>query len=258
MLVSKFVEENSYNHFSTEKLQGYIYQDIFDISYFNKFKKYIETIFLKTSTNTFKTHGCAFNFENKNIKLVSSKASAREQHVMFDIAFEKDLYYQTPDTILEWYNNKLKTELSPFFLFYLNTLKKLPPYNLNPDDWITTRIHLNVCNYEQFLSLHKDGNPFICDLPTARLHSFTFYLFDHIENCGGEFWSVNGFVYKPKQNCAILLENGARVPHGVTANMHPEKKVRLAFTCRILHKDDLFLFGDPSKHLYRLNHFDDI
>ena len=64
---------------------------------------------------------------------------------------------------------------------------------------------------------------------------------------GGELWSPNGFVFKPKENSALLV-NGHQAIHGVNVNMNTEP--RLAFTLRIAHKDDLFLPGSKDKFLY--------
>lgn len=258
MLIKQFEEEVLYTHLIPEKLKGYIYEELFDQHYFLKLKKYVESIFSKTKTTTFKTQGATVHFEGKKHRLVFNKTAHREQHVMFDFSFDKEWYYQTPDTIKEWSTYKLNSEVSPFFSSYIHKIQSLPPYNLDASNWIPLRLHMNVLKYGNCLALHHDGSPFLYNLSTVRLHSLTFYLYDHIENCGGELWTLNGFVYKPKQNSAILLENGSRVMHGVSANMNPEQKTRLAFTCRFVHKDDLFLYGHPDKHLYKIDYFDDI
>lgn len=81
----------------------------------------------------------------------------------------------------------------------------------------------------------------------VRLKSITFYLYDHVEGEGGEFWTPTGFVYKPKVNTALLI-NGNQVMHGVTQHVGPYP--REAFTFRVYHKNDLHLMGDPAKFLF--------
>jgi hypothetical protein len=102
--------------------------------------------------------------------------------------------------------------------------------------------------------LHADMNDQYFNTPgaeTARARSLTFYLQDHVEGWGGEFWTDTGFIYKPKQNTAIAI-NGNEALHGINANMRPDKKPRLAFTTRWAHKDDLYLPGHPDKAMYKL------
>jgi hypothetical protein len=74
---------------------------------------------------------------------------------------------------------------------------------------------------------------------------------DHIEGYGGEFYTDTGFVYKPKRN-SVLSINGNSCLHGVSANMDPAGKPRLAFSTRWCHKDDFYLPGHPDKTLYKL------
>ena len=90
------------------------------------------------------------------------------------------------------------------------------------------------------------------DIRDARMKSLTCY-FGEV-GLGGEFWAPTengGFVYKPKSNTAIMF-NGNQIHHGVTANMDPSTEIRLAFSTRWVHKDDLYLPGHPDKHLYNV------
>jgi hypothetical protein len=80
----------------------------------------------------------------------------------------------------------------------------------------------------------------------------TFYLHDHVQNCGGELYSLSGYVYEPKQNEAISI-NGNGAVHGVNSNMSKDKKPRLAFTVRWAHKDDLYLPGSPEKSMWSID-----
>ena len=80
------------------------------------------------------------------------------------------------------------------------------------------------------------------------------YLYNHIEGEGGEFYTHNGFVYKPKENEAISI-NGNAVLHGVNSNMNSNIP-RLAFSVRWVHKDDLYLPGHPDKSMYTQEFFD--
>jgi hypothetical protein len=91
--------------------------------------------------------------------------------------------------------------------------------------------------------------------PLARARTLTFYLHDYVEGQGGELYTHNGYVYKPKQNEAISI-NGNAVLHGVNANMNSSKEPRLAFSVRWVHKDDLYLPGHPDKAMYTHNLLD--
>jgi hypothetical protein len=87
----------------------------------------------------------------------------------------------------------------------------------------------------------------------ARARTLTFYLHDHVNGEGGELYTHNGYVYKPKQNEAISI-NGNAVFHGVNSNR--SHTPRLAFSVRWIHKDDLYLPGDPDKSMYTQNLLD--
>ena len=247
----KFTEPNTYNHWNNQKLNGYIYQDVFSYTLYLGIKKQVERIFDTSTSHTFLTHSTLFYVGNEAKKIVSHAENDRKQHVIFDLSFEPDYYYQTVDTICAWAIKKIENSVSPLFIKCVQYFNSTEPFNLN--NWICFRLHLNVLEYENFLSMHHDTNSLLYNTHsshTARTYSVTYYLDDHIENCGGELFSINGFTYKPKKNCAIAI-NGNSVAHGVTANNHPDKKTRLAFTMRFVHIDDLFLPGHPSKCLYK-------
>lgn len=245
----QFTENNNKGLFNCPPLNGYIYNNVFEPVFFNTLKNNIDNILKYSNKNTFFTHNTIFNINGEERKIISHKQNAREQNVIFDLTFLPEWYYQTNDTMKEWSNQKIKETVSPIFQKCLQKIESLPPISINKDDWIATRCHINYLSYNKCLSLHFDGNPIHFNISQylARMYSFTFYLYDHIEGLGGELWTVNGFVYKPKSNSAIII-NGNQVLHGVTTNMN--QNPRLAFTVRMIHKDDLFLPGDPSKYLY--------
>jgi hypothetical protein len=248
--VNPFTESYNKNIHNSVRLTGCMYHNLFDNYFFNNIQKQVNNIINLTTKTTYLTHNTSFNFEDKKIHLGSSLSSAREQNVIFDLTFNPEYYLQTKDTIKQWSEHKLRETISPLFYKCVHDLQKLPPLKDNANDWIFYRCHINYLPYVKYLGLHYDGNPIIVNTKTAkdaRILSFTYYLHDSLEGMGGELWSVNGFVFKPKQNSAIII-NGNQVLHGVTQNMHPD--ARLAFTMRIAHKDDLFLPGHPSKWLY--------
>lgn len=250
MKLKSFSEETTFHHWNDKKLNGYIYEDVFDDTFFSTIKKQVENIFAHSNTQTFLTHNTTFSINDQVKKIVSHKQNDREQHVLFDLFFEKDYFYQTKDTIKDWANNITKNSLSPVFFKCIDTFYNVEPFNNK--DWLCYRLHLNVLAYQEFLSLHLDSNHLMYntkDFTDARVYSITFYLENHIDGAGGELFSINGFTHKPVENSAIAI-NGNQVLHGVTANMHPEKKTRLAFTMRFAHIDDLLLPGHPNKTLY--------
>ena len=236
-------------------LEGYVYENLLDNDFYIKLKNHVVSVVDKSNKNTFLTHGTVVHHNDISRKLISHSQNAREQNVVYDLSFTKEWYYQTVDTIKSWSNNKLKRDLSPLFFKYYSILEKVEPIKQDFDDYIFYRLHLNYLPYGESLSLHTDASPMnakesAINQHECRIRSLTFYLYDHQENMGGEFWSIDGFVYKPKQNSALLILNGNDCSHGVTANMlsHP----RYAFTLRMWHKDDLFLPGHPDKFIYNV------
>lgn len=244
-------------HFFKQDLHAYIYKDVFELDFYNKLKLAVSSLFYN-KTLTYKTHRTNFNFENQNKKIVSHAQNAREQQVPYDLTFEYDYWFQTKDTIKEWSDNWLLENINPIFYRYLKFFEKQKPFIDEPDCYIPIRWHCNIIAYTNYLALHFDTNNNIFNTYSchvARGKSVTFYMFDHNEGMGGEFWSENGFVYKPKQNTALCI-NGNGILHGVTANndINSEKtNPRMAFTTRWAHKDDLYLPGHPDKSLYKLD-----
>jgi len=252
--ISQFEENFTYSHFNNEKLKGYIYENVFDETFFAQLKNQVEKIFTTNNTKTWLTHTSTFNFNNQYHKIVSHHQNDREQHVIFDLYPDSEWRFQTSQTIKQWADNKIEKEVSPYFIKTIKKFYTLAPFNTEINKWMCYRLHLNSLKYEKFLSLHIDSNHQLYntkDVSTARSLSITFYLYDHIPNCGGELFSINGFVYKPKRNSAICI-NGTKVFHGVTMNKNPTKETRLAFTMRFVHVDDLYLPGHPDKFLYKV------
>lgn len=253
MRVEKFTESTNYGYYNLDPLSGVIVYDLLGEVFFDKIKKHTIEIFSNSSTNTFLTHTTQFNFENKKISLAASNESKRYQHVMFDFTMDPLWYHQTVDTVNHFCNMK-NLEISPLFHKFINTVKKIAPFSDEPNKWVCYRQHLNVMDTGASLSLHLDASSTHYNTPSpaeARTASATFYMYDHIEGKGGELWTYNGFVFKPKANSLIILTTGANAFHGVTANMNDF--VRLAFTTRWAHVDDLFLPGHPDKCLYKVN-----
>jgi hypothetical protein len=254
MHIQHFKEDIKYRHWDRSGLEGFIYYDIFEPFFFNTVKKTVKSKLAEQETKTYLTHQTSFNIDNKHVKIASHAQNGREQCVIHDLTFIKEWYSQTSDSIKEWSDNKLKESISPVFYKCINIVENLDPFVKDKDSWIFYRLHLNYLAHDEHLALHLDAAmhvfkpiPGYIDHSAVRMYSMTFYLYDHIENMGGELWTPNGFVFKPKENSALLI-NGHQATHGVTVNMNPEP--RLAFTLRIAHKDDLFLPGSKDKFLY--------
>jgi hypothetical protein len=253
MKLKKIQNGFAYNHWNIPPLDAYIYEDVLDANFFNLIKKNISNILEKSTKDTFLTHNTIFNINGQTKKIVSHKQNDREQNVIYDLTFDNEWYYQTVDTVKDWAWKKLYSSISPIFLSFYKKIENLEP--INKDYLIPLRLHLNYLPYEKHLGLHVDCNPMFLkrDGTRCEIYSFTFYLHDHIENCGGEIWSPNGFVHKPKENSCIIF-NGNQILHGVTENKNPSKIAREAFTIRFVSIHDLFLPGHPDKHLYKQDH----
>lgn len=252
--VEKFAENNTYRHWSDKRLEGYIYRNVFDEPFFEKFKTQVKKIFSTSSTDTYLTHTTSFTYNGVENNLIKSQESNRLQHVIFDLTFDKEWRYQTIDSVRDYAHQKTCQQISPHFVKCIEQFYNTEPFVNEPNKWLCYRLHLNVLDYDTFLSIHLDTNHLVYNTHNgslSRSYSVTFYLDDHKDNSGGELFSINGFSYKPKKNSAIAI-NGSQILHGVTANMDPDKNVRLAFTMRFAHIEDLFLPGHPDKFLYSL------
>lgn len=237
-------------------LDVFLYYDILDDYFFNQLKTQVKTLLEQEDKKTYLTHGTTFSVNGREHKLISHAQNAREQNVIYDLTYNPEWYHQTKDTIKNWSDTNIKNSVSPAFIKYIKTLENLEPFCQEKDSWVFYRMHINYLAYEKMLTLHFDSNQMLFNVPSqpevydhreARNRSVTCYMYDHVEGKGGEFWSLDGFVFKPKAN-SILNINGNQVLHGVTQNMNTDS--RLAFTVRIAHKDDLYLPGHPSKYLY--------
>lgn len=254
--VQTLKNESGLGLWNRPSLDGFIYENLLDDHFYKQLKTQIKTILNSTDKKTFLTHGTTFSINGEQRKLISHAQNAREQNVIYDLTYDPLWYHQTKDSIKEWSNQKLLGSISPVLYKYIKILENTEPFNQNKDDWIFYRMHINFLEYEKMLTLHFDSNLMLFDVANssniydhreARNRSVTFYMYDHVENMGGEFWTLDGFVFKPKSNYALNI-NGNQVLHGVTQNMNTEP--RLAFTVRVGHKDDLYLPGHPDKWLY--------
>lgn len=251
--VERYVSENTYDHWFQHKLNAYIYSDILEERLLNQLEKAV-SLQLNQKTLTYGTHRTTFLFDGNKHAIVKHDQNARYQQFVYDLTFEEQWWYQTVDTVKDWSDNYLKKNINPVFYKFLDSMFKLPPFNQEPENWIPYRWHMNVLEYEKFLTMHLDTNSQYYKTKSAhdaRSISLTFYLEDYIEGLGGDLYTLEGFVYKPKRNSAIGF-NGNQIFHGVNANLKPDKKPRFAFTTRWAHKDDLYLPGDPNKAMYKL------
>jgi hypothetical protein len=257
MIISEYKEQEKNKHWVdiTQPVHVYTYSNVFEDNIYKPLKQaVISRIENKSSDLTYLTHRTTFNFNDRKMHVVSHKQNDRVQDVVYDLTFVKEYWYQTKDTVYEWAWDYLKKNIHPIFYRYLSTFKDVKPHSDEPDSYIPFRWHLNYLDYSEYLFMHVDCNSQYFNTPNstfARTRSLTFYLHDHVPECGGELYFLNGFVYKPKQNEAVLI-NGNSAIHGVNSNMNPDKKPRLAFTTRWAHKDDLYLPGDPDNAMYKL------
>ena len=202
---------------------------------------------------TFYTNATIIYDGDKKYKTGTNRTNNRYQNVIYDTTFLPDYWFQTKESIYDWTYNYINKNISPVFLRYIQIMNSLEPFN--GKEYVPYRLHLNYLPSDIGLTIHLDSSRllFTTSLEEARLISLTYYLEDHIEGTGGELYSVNGFVYKPKANTAIGI-NGGQTLHGVTQNVSDHS--RLAFTTRWAHIDDLFLPGHPDKHLYKIDTYD--
>lgn len=251
MLIEKFVESTNYSHWDQEPLSGYIYTEVYNNHFLNLLKRNVYGILTSSSTKTFMTNNLVMNVDGKQTKLASSTVFGRNQNVIFDYTFDLNWYQQTTNTIKKFVDSKIASDISPLFQKVVHTIYNVEPFSNNPESWVIYRCHLNNLQQGELLGLHYDGNANIFNTTVSknRMYSITTYLYDHVENKGGELWSVNGFVYKPKANSMLAIK-GVNCLHGVTANMN--ESPRHAFTVRIAHKDDFYLPGKDN-FIWKLN-----
>ena len=249
-----FKEDIKVCHWDKPGLEGFIYYDIFEPSFFTTIKRLVSSTLALGDTKTYLTHATTFNEGGENKKIISHAQNAREQCVIYDLSFNKNWYHQTSDTIKQWADDTLQKSISPVFYKCMKTIENLEPLSNEKESWIFHRCHINYLDSYQYLALHTDAAMQLTkpiegslDHTKARMYSFTCYLHDNVPGLGGEIWTPYGFCFKPKENSGILL-NGHQAIHGVTQNTGPNP--RLAFTFRLVHKDDLFLPGSPDKFLY--------
>lgn len=251
--VERFQEKLPYKHWGQHTLDAYIYSDILDDKLLNHLEKTI-SLQLEGQTITYGTHRTTFVFDNSKHAIVKHEQNARNQKFVYDLTFEKDWWEQTEDTVKDWSDNYLKSNINPVFYRFLQKMHSLEPFSQEPENWIPYRWHMNVLEYDQFLTAHLDVDSQYFNTKgasEARVISLTFYLEDYTEGYGGDLYTFNGFVYKPKRNSAIGI-NGNQVFHGVNANLKPDKKPRYAFTTRWAYKKDLYLPGGINKSMYKL------
>ena len=244
--VEKIKHDALWNHYDDQRLEGYIYTDLFPSNLFLNVKNSFQALIDAKSTKSFMMSGTQIVVNGQSIKLLDHKQNEREQIVLIDQSFEKEWYYQTNDTIKEWSDAKLKEHLSPHILKSIHIIENLEPFNNG--DYVFNRVHINYLEPHKHLALHKDSNLMLYNTNKShKNYSVTIYMEDNQEGLGGEFWAPCGFIYRPKANTALVI-NGSEVAHGVTENI--ANKPRLAFTMRAAHKDNLYLPGHPNKFIW--------
>jgi len=258
MRIDHYVEDIPDVHWEeiTQPLNLYTYSNVYDEHIYSQLKSTIVSQLENHSKITYKTHGTTFNHNNRTLHVVAHQQNNRLQRVLFDLTFTKNYWYQTPDTVYEWAWNELHKTIHPLLFHHLSTFKNTAPHDDSPDCWIPTRCHINYLEHSQYLFTHVDMADQIFNTPIgqmARARTLTFYLHNHVAGKGGEFYTHNGHIYKPKENEAISI-NGNAVLHGVNSNR--SQTPRLAFSVRWVHKDDLYLPGDPDNSMYTQNLLD--
>lgn len=247
--VESFVEPNNYHHHNAPPLQGYIYQNVLPLNLLSRLKKEMKYIIDRPDKNTFMSRAHIHHVREKKVYEGVNLLAKRYQDVLFDLTYLPDYWYQTNDTLTDWAYNYIKNNVSPMFVKYIYTIKNCEPFDSNL--YVPYRLHLNYLPTGQGLTVHLDSNHMLFkkDYIKVRLISLTFYAETVPEGCGGELYSINGFVYRPIENTAIGI-NGSQTKHGITQNISDSS--RLAFTMRWAHIDDFFLPGHPSKHLWNV------
>ena len=255
MRIDHYVEDIPDVHWEeiTQPLNLYTYSNVYDEHIYAQLKNTIVSQLEGYNKLTYKTHGTTFNHNDKKLHVISHQQNNRLQQVLFDLSFTNNYWYQTADTIYDWAWEELHKTIHPLLFHHLTTFKNQVPHGDDLSCWIPTRCHINYLAYSQYLFTHLDMADRVFNTPSsnlARARTLTFYLHDHVNGEGGELYTHNGYVYKPKQNEAISI-NGNAVLHGVNSNK--SHTPRLAFSVRWIHKDDLYLPGDPDKSMYTQN-----
>lgn len=250
------ISVNPRQDYETTSVTGYLIKDVLTPKEFESMNAYWEQ---------FHVHGVDYD---RSTYLYKGKvyATANQRNFgrfydrkIFDLAEDPEWYYQTPDTMSKWANEKATYAVHARAMQVFNKLKTLPPLNEEPDKWVLMRGIINVLTYEHYLANHFDGDPSLFNAPMhqTREYSITIYL-NEISH-GGEFWVDGdpGFLYKPIANTAFIF-SGGHVLHGVNQNMDKDRTTRRAITFRVAHIDSLHLPGSPDKFLYYQPPFDEI
>lgn len=254
----EYTEKPTNNHWVDHNLKVYTYKDLLPYKDFVSLQKLVTKYYEKPNNNNFLIHGTVLHLNNQKLKLVASEASQRYQEITFDWTYHSEWIKQNPETIKDWSNKQLYSGMvdAPLIKF-IKFAETLPPFNDNPNDWVCYRLHFNMLKSTNSLQLHRDSGAYLFNksIEKTRCWSLTYYLWDHIEGEGGEVFTEDGWVYKPKENSGICI-NGHVVIHGVTANMSASKKPRLAFTTRWLHVDDINFESSENTVLYDYEAYD--
>lgn len=248
----QYFEKSTNSHWGDHTLKFYIYENICDEREYKGLENTVYNLY-SNSHASYLIHGTSMNVNNQRMHLISSDASKRYQEIPFDWSYSKHWYKQSRDNIKKFTDDQLLNYTDPKFYKFVKRMETFPPFNSEPQNWICYRMHINILDYTKFLSSHRDGGNYLYNKEPkdVRFFSCTYYLWDHKENEGGEFWTIDGHIYKPKKNTAIAL-NGHQVIHGVTQNMNPNKEPRLGFTTRWIHADDIVFENQSDRIIYSL------
>lgn len=242
------IQVNARREFTVTQVTGYLIENLLTDTEFNSLLKYweqfhVEGIDFDRTTYTYK--GKSYATANPR-----SFADSYDRKI-FDLVENPQYYYQTPESIYKWATEEFGRVAHSRIFQLFQKIKTLPPFNEEPNKWITLRGIINVLKYHYLLENHLDSDQtlFNAQMDQVKECSITIYL--NSVSHGGEFWLDGdpGFLYKPVPNTAFVFPGG-HIFHGVNRNLDENHTTRKAITFRMAHIDSLHLPGDPSKFLY--------
>ena len=89
MQIDHFTEDKPNPHWSIqESLDAYLYKDVYSDLQYAKLEQTILSQLDSPNTDTYKTHGTTFSFNNKKHNVVKHVQNDRDQLVVFDLTFD--------------------------------------------------------------------------------------------------------------------------------------------------------------------------
>lgn len=226
----------------------WVYKDILEQKRMSLFDHYIrQSLDGDTRINV---EGRKFELYGQQVNLAGT--AFRHNYIkIWSLLDYKEYYYQTADTVYDWYQSKL-ADLAPGLRQLVDVVKDNVEVFKDKGPVIPLRFFVNVFPAGQAMDLHIDGTKesLNIDLEEGDLWSATYYL--QVPKVGGELWFPNtDFSFRPEVN-SLAIFNGNKFYHGVKGVPHDDLD-RISITIRYAAVNEMFWPGHPDKFLYKPN-----